>query len=196
MEDQTNQEQNEEQPQEQAQPQQGQSNAQSSNQTENQSETVQGGTNLKGSISKFEAFLDEYMVKKAPFALPTGLKEFLVAVAPYITIVAAILSIPIILAAIGLSAFLTPFSILAGNGFGWGFFSIISLLVAAVTLTMEVIAVPGLFKRTRSAWRLIFYASIASVLGSIISISGVLSGIIGAIIGWYILFQIKDMYKN
>jgi len=76
------------------------------------------------------------------------------------------------------------------------FTAMISLIISVIVLVMEVIAVPGLFKRTKGGWNLVFYASIVSLIGSIISINGIISGIIGAIIGWYILFQVKDLYKN
>lgn len=155
-------------------------------------------SDLKGIIAQLEALLDEYVIKKAPFALPMGVKEFLATVAPYLIIIAAVFALPLIFAAIGLSAVLTPFAMMGGWGVGrgWGLGSIVSLVVAAVVLVMEVMAVPGLFKRTRSAWRLLFYVSIVSLIGSILSINGIIGGIIGAVIGWYILFQMKDMYKN
>ena len=134
------------------------------------------------------------MVKKAPFALPMGLKEFIVKVSPYLVIIFAILALPLILAAVGLSAVLAPFAMM--GGYGWGYGAIISLIASVIVLVMEVIAVPGLFKRTKNGWRMVFYASIVSFIGSILSISGIVGCIIGAIIGWYILFQVKDMYKN
>lgn len=153
---------------------------------------------LKSGINQLEALLDEYMIKKAPFALPKGVKEFIATVSPYLIIIFAIMALPLILAAMGLSAFLTPFAMMGGFGlgFGWGFGAIVSLVIAVVTIVMELMAVPGLFKRTKKSWRLLFYVSIISLIGSIISIHGIVSGIIGAIIGWYILFQMKDMYKN
>jgi hypothetical protein len=151
---------------------------------------------MKGALAHFEAFLDEYLVRKAPFALPMGAKEFIVKVAPYLIIIFAILAIPAILAAIGLSAFATPFAMMGGYGYSWGYSVMISLIISVIVLVMEVIAVPGLFKRTKGGWNLVFYASIVSLIGSIISINGIISGIIGAIIGWYILFQVKDLYKN
>lgn len=160
------------------------------------------GSNQKGiksSIDQFAAFLNEYMVKKAPFALPIGAKEFIVKVAPYLIIIFAILALPLIFAAIGLSAFLTPFAMMGGYGYyghGWGLGVIISLVVSVIVLILEVIAVPGLFKRTKKAWRLVFYASIVSFIGGILSISGIIGAIIGAIIGWYILFQVRELYKN
>lgn len=158
-------------------------------------------TEVKGLVNQLEALLDEYMVKKAPFVLPIGLKEFIVKVSPYLVIIFAILTLPIIFAAIGLSAFLAPFammgSVMGGYGYGWGFgFSaIISLVTAVAALIVEVMAVPGLFKRTKGGWRLVFYATIISLIGSILSFN-IIGGIIGAIISWYILFQVKEMYVN
>jgi len=141
-----------------------------------------------------EAILEEYLVKKAPFALPKEVKEFIVKISPYAAIILAVLALPAILAAIGISTFLAPFAIM--GAYNWGFNAIISLAVSAIVIVMEIMAIPGLFKRTKGGWRMLFYASIVSLIGSILSISGIIGGIIGAIIGWYFLFQVKDMYKN
>lgn len=164
--------------------------------TKQEQEGQKKQTDIHGALSQLEAMLDEYMIKKAPFALPMGVKEFIATVSPYLVIVFAIMALPLIFAALGLSAVFTPIAMMGGYGLGWGFGAIISLIVAVITLIMEVIAVPGLFKRTRASWKLLFYASIVSLVGSILSISGIIGGIIGAIIGWYILFQVKELYKN
>jgi hypothetical protein len=165
---------------------------------ENQQQAAPGSkdanNDIKGLVAQLEAFLDEHMVKKAPFVLPMGAKEFIVKVAPYLVIISAILALPLIFAALGLSAVVAPVALM--GGYGWGFGAIISLAVSVIVLVMEVIAVPGLFKRTKGGWRMVFYASIVSFVGSIISITGIIGGIIGAIIGWYILFQVKELYKN
>lgn len=155
-------------------------------------------SDVKGVLSQLEALLDEYMVQKAPFALPIEVKEFLVNVSPYLVIVFVVLALPIIFAALGLTAFLAPFAMMGGYGYGfsWGFGAIIALVISVISIIIEVMAVPGLFKRTKAAWRLLFYASIVSLIGTILSFSGIISGIIGAIIGWYLLFQVKELYQN
>ncbi|MDD5396601.1 MAG: hypothetical protein PHW24_00915 [Candidatus Moranbacteria bacterium] len=166
--------------------------------TKKQEESGGKQADIKGMIAQLESMLDEYMVKKAPFALPIGLKEFIANVSPYLIIIFAVLALPAIFLALGLSAVFAPFAMMGGYayGHGWGLGVLISLIVSVVVLVMEVMAVPGLFKRTRGAWRLLFYASIVSLVGSILSISGIVGGVIGAIIGWYVLFQMKDLYKN
>jgi len=148
-----------------------------------------------GFVNQLEAILDEYMVKKAPFALPLGLKEFLATISPYGIIVVAILMLPTLLFALGLSTALAPFGMIGGYGYTWGVFGVITFAVAIASLVLELMAVSGLFKRTKSAWRLLFYVSIIQVIGNLLSLH-IVSALIGALINWYILFQMKDMYKN
>jgi hypothetical protein len=168
---------------------------------QDQSAPKNNAKDIKGLVDQFAAFLEEYMVKKAPFALPKDAKELIVKVSPYVIIICAILTLPIIFAALGLSAILAPFAIMGISGYGhvWGFSSIISLITSIVAFILEIMAVSGLFNRTKKSWRLVFYASIISFIGSILSMTGInsiFSGIIGAIVGWYILFQVRDLYNN
>ena len=157
-------------------------------------------SDVKGILSQLEGILEEYMVQKAPFSLPQEVKEFLAKVSPYLIIVFAVMALPLIFAALGLTAILSPFAMMGGYGYGygfvWGYGAIVGLAISVITVIMEIIAVPGLFKRTQAAWKLLFYASVVSLIGTILSFSGLVGGIIGAIIGWYILFQVKELYKN
>ena len=59
---------------------------------------------------------------------------------------------------------------------------------------MQAIALPGLFKRAKSSWDMLFYASVVSMIGNVISLN-LVGVILGAVIGWYILFQVKALYK-
>ena len=154
----------------------------------------EGSKDVKGMLGQLEALLDEYMVKKAPFNLPKEVKEFIAKVSPYLIIILALMAVPAILAAIGISAVFAPVAML--GGYAWGFGAIISLIASGIAIVMEIVAVPGLFKRTRGSWNLVFYASIVSLVGGILSLHGIFGAIIGAIIGWYILFQVKELYKN
>ncbi|MDD5084112.1 MAG: hypothetical protein PHT88_04285 [Candidatus Moranbacteria bacterium] len=149
---------------------------------------------MRGMIDQFEATLDEYMVKKAPFHIPAGGKDFLVKVAPYFIIVFAILTLPVIVAGLGLTALLTPFAAMGGY-YSFGALGLLSVVFAAAALIVELMAVKGLFKQTHASWRLLYYASLIGFAGNIVSLN-IVSGIIGSIIGWYILFQVKERYKN
>jgi len=155
-------------------------------------ETVGGKAEVKNVVAQLESMLDEYMVKKAPFALPLGLKGFLATIAPYLIIISVILALPFILAALGLSTAFAPFAMM--GGYGWGTGMMIAFATTAIVLVLEVMAVPGLFNRTKASWNLMFYASLVNLVGGILALN-VIGAIIGAIIGWYIIFQMKELYK-
>ena len=71
-------------------------------------------------------------------------------------------------------------------------------LVAAGFLgafALRAMALPGLFARKMSGWTLMFYAEAISVIGSILAMN-VLGGLVWGLISFYILFQIRGLYKN
>lgn len=175
----------------------GASNQGEQSQTGAASSTNNMQSEAKGLVGQLEAMLDTYMVTKAPFALPAELKEFIVKVSPYLILIFGVIALVGVLGALGLMSVFAPVAVLGGGwGFGWGFGATVSLLATAVAIVLELVAVSGLFKRTRSAWRLVFYATIVSLAGSVLSFNGVVGGVIGAIIGWYFLFQVKEKYTN
>ena len=150
-----------------------------------------------GLLGQLEAILDEYMVEKAPFHIPMNVKEIIAKVAPYLILVLAVLAIPALIAALGITAAFTPVAMM--GGYHYGPLVMIGAVISLVAVVVELMAVPGLFKRTHKGWRLAFYASLISLVASVFSynpISGLIWGLIGAIIGWYLLFQIKALYKN
>lgn len=151
----------------------------------------------KGAFAQFEEMLDDYMVKKAPFHIPANGKEFIVKISPYLVIIGAAMFLPVLFGALGLTAVLSPYAMMGGYMMGgyWGWYAKVALVTGLAVFALEVMAVPGLFRRTRSSWRLVYYATFVSLAGSVLS-GSVVGGIIGAIIGWYILFQVKELYKN
>jgi hypothetical protein len=134
-------------------------------------------------------FLDFYLVKKAPFQIPDGAREWIVKFGPWITLVLLVISLPFILALLGIGTFLVPFG---GLGYATGFGMAALFLVICVGL--EIFALPGLFARKMSGWTLMFYAQIASAVGSLLG-GSIVSGLVGAVISLYILFQVRSLYK-
>ena len=134
-------------------------------------------------------FLDYYLVKKAPFQLPDNAKEWLVQYGPWITIVVLVLTLPALLALLGLGAFLIPFAT-AGYGTGFGFIAI--GLVVEIALT--VMALPGLFARKMSGWTLLFYARLVSIVANLLALA-IVSALVVGVISLYVLFQVRPLYK-
>lgn len=145
----------------------------------------------KSYLAKLENLLAEYLVKKAP-ALPTGIKEAIVKFAPWITLILMILTLPLVLAVFGLGAILAPFSFLGGLQSGVNYLANIALSI--VMLVLDGMAIPGLFKKARKAWTLVYCATLIGALQSVISFN--LGGlIIGSGLSLYLLFQVREYYK-
>ena len=141
-------------------------------------------------LTQLDEMLHLYLVEKAPFQLPDDVKEVIVKFGPWIALVLMILAAPVILAAIGLGTFLAPFAVLGGGSM----MSFIPAIVSLVSLALEAIALPGLFKRTMQGWNFMFYSQLVSIIGGILSYN-IVGTLIGAVIGLYILYQVKNKYK-
>jgi len=143
-------------------------------------------------MKQLENVLDLYLGQKAP-AIPENIKEMIVNFAPWLIIITIVLASPLIFAALGFGALLAPFTILGGIRYGARFN--LSLLILAASLVLEIIAVPGLFKRTAKSWRLVFYATLINAVYTLFQ-GDIGSLIIGTGLSLYILFQVKKHYSN
>ena len=145
-------------------------------------------------LAQLESTLEEYFGKKAP-ALPQGVKDFIVKIAPYLTIIGLILTIPAILLLVGLGSFAT---VLAPIGGAQSVTSVptmwVGILLLIPVVVLEAMAVPGLFAKKISGWRYVFWAQLISLVSNLVQLN-IIGAIIGAIIGFYFLFQIKNSYK-
>lgn len=134
-------------------------------------------------------FLDFYLVQKAPFQIPANAKEWIVQYGPWITVVLLVLTLPPLLIVLGIGAAFMPFG---GIGYAAGFTYLTIVLIAE--LGLMVAALPGLFARKMSGWRLLFYAQILSFVFSLLS-GSIVGAIVGVVISMYLLFQVRPLYK-
>jgi len=146
--------------------------------------------NRKMILVDLEKKLSELFVKKLP-ELPKKIKEIIVKYGPYLVVILLIFSVPVILAFVGVAVTMTSLVILGGIK---GCFYVVSVLLGLIIIILQIMAIPGLFKRKIQSWRLLFYISLISALLNLLKFDlGDL--IIGTGISWYILFQIKSYYK-
>jgi hypothetical protein len=145
-------------------------------------------------LGGLEETLDLYFRQKAP-AMPPNVKELLVKAAPWITLFILVITLPAVLIALGLGALAAPLAFLIGPGYGIsnGVTYTIAMLILGVSVLLEALSLPGLFKRTRQGWRYAFYATLVSVVGSLIGFD-VIVAIVSAVVGFYILVQIRSYY--
>ena len=135
-------------------------------------------------------FLDYYLVKKAPFQIPGEIREFLVKFGPWIALVLLVLSLPALLLMLGIGTALMPYG---GVGYATSFTYLTVVLLAQMVL--QGLALPGLFARKMSGWKLIFYAQLIGIAFSLLS-GSIIGALIGGLIGLYILFQVRPLYVN
>lgn len=148
-------------------------------------------------LGQLEDVLELYLVKKAPFQLPSGVKEVIVKFAPWVTIVMMLIALPAVLAIIGLSTFAGALTGLLGP-FATAQYAqgiTVSVIVLLITVVLQLMALPGLFARSVKGWRLVFYATLVSLIASLLNPLSIISALISAVIGLYFLFQIKNLYK-
>lgn len=160
-------------------------------------EVKTGTKDWRKMLVDLEKKLNEIFAEKAP-KLPESVCNFLVKYGPYFIIVGIVIVAFSLLVSFGLLAAVIPMARMGYYGYGyrygyhygfqfWNLFSLGGMVLQAM-------AIPGLLKRTKAAWNLMFYASLFSVLSSLFS-NGLISAAIGAVISWYFLFQIRKFYK-
>lgn len=137
--------------------------------------------------------LEEYLVKKAP-VLPKNFKEFLVKVAPWLEIVGVILTIPAILSLWGFNAVMygTPYGGYVAASSGSSFTLPVIFLI--VYFVLMLLAIPGLFSRTKAGWNYVYYSILVNAIYLLLSMQ-IFGMIVSGLISLYLLFQVKSYYK-
>src|SRR5688500_14577892 len=123
---------------------------------------------MANTLAQLDKNLDLYLVKKAP-ALPKGAKDAIVQFGPWIVLVLFILTLPVILALLGIGTVLSPFAYMGGAG--EGILYTISMIIIAVALVLEAMAIPGLFKRQMRGWTLMYYSVLLSALSNLLNLN-------------------------
>ena len=133
---------------------------------------------------------------KAPH-LPSGFREFLVALAPWAALLFGIIGV-----VAGLFTFISSLALVLV-----GFRGIIALITGLLTLLMGVFhlkAYPKLSKHLFDGWKLLYYAELVSILSSVINLVStsaivipvtIIFMVFSAVISFYLLFEIKSYYK-
>ena len=133
-------------------------------------------------------FLDFYLVNKAPFQIPDAGREWIVKFGPWITVVLLILTLPILLVALGIGVFFMPWG---GVGYATGFG--VMTIVIIIEIGLMIAALPGLFARKMAGWTLLFYSQLVSIVYNVLT-GNVVGGLLVGLIGLYILFQVRTKY--
>ncbi len=125
-------------------------------------------------------------------AMPKNGREVLVKIAPVISLIFGILGILVGISGLGILTVFSPFAFLGGyGGYGTGFVVALIYLVGSALLLMSY---PGLKAHKYKGWKLLFWSEVVSLIGGLVSMA-IISAIIGALIGFYLIYQIRSYYK-
>jgi hypothetical protein len=148
-------------------------------------------------INEADKFFEDIYIKKAPFTIPEDWKEMIVKITPYLNILGIVMAIAAIPVLLGIGTLSVMFGAMSGATLN-PLSNIGGILAAAFSLggiVLSVMAAQGLFKRKASAWKLVFYGSLLSVVQSVLTLN--IAGLaMTFIVGMYILYQIKSKYTN
>lgn len=151
------------------------------------------GTSAQAPLAMLEETLNTYFGKKAP-ALPKGVKEFLVSIAPWLTLIAVVFMVPALLAVFSMVFMRGTWS----QYYGYGMPNVTPIIVAGIfaftMLVLDVLALPGLFKRRKDGWNYMFYGSLVGVVSNIVSFN-IFGLVVGTLLSMYFLFQLRSYYK-
>lgn len=147
-----------------------------------------------GAPSDVMGFLNYYLVEKAPFSLPQGLVDFLVKVAPWVALVLGILGAIGALALFGIGSILGPFVVLGGGTAALGS-TFLAAVFSGIIAVLYLMSFTGLKNRKLSGWNMLFYVETLYIISDLVSVR-IASAVLSAVIGYYVLFQIRSAYKK
>ncbi len=138
-----------------------------------------------------EAELAPYFTTKAPFQFPINFREGFVKYWPIVSLILLLITLPAILAFLGIGAALMPVSYMGGVGVGMSYTLV--MVLSLIHLVLGALALPGLFNRKRQGWVLSYYAQLLSIVTSVFSFS--IIGILLGLLFLMLLFQVRDYYN-
>lgn len=133
-------------------------------------------------VPQLEQLLEEHLGARSKMLMPVAHQETFVRIFPWF----ALAFLPFHFGAVSLLLGATAVATLVGY-FAWT-----SVWLPLATLVFDVIALPGLFARTRKGWAFFMYAQAASTVASLLDAS--LFGLVTSGLIFWVAFQVKRHY--
>lgn len=146
-------------------------------------------------MDQLEKFFEDLFVKKISLTIPAKAREVIVTIAPWVTLIILIVSLPALLGLFGFSSLIGGFGYL-GAHFGARYY--IGLLILLIQVIIMAVSISPLLKREMRGWKMVYYANLISFVYSLFSaftLGDIIWSIISLAIGLYIMFQVKPLYK-
>lgn len=139
------------------------------------------------------------LVKKAP-VLPANAKDTFVKLLPWLDLVLLIISLPAVLAVLALGSLVGGVATSVGVSTGPLYW--LALVFLVVQVVLMGLALPGLFKQSRSGWVLLYYGSLLSVVYNLVhwinspaAFFGLVWSLAVSAVSLWLIFQVRNHYK-
>ncbi|MEI7606509.1 MAG: hypothetical protein WCJ64_03900 [Rhodospirillaceae bacterium] len=137
------------------------------------------------------SFLDDLLGSKAPIQIPGKVRFLMAKFGHWLVMGLMVLVLPGQLISLGMRAAMLPFASMAGSDSSLKLaFALAMLLFLIVILIM---ALPGLQGRKVIGWQLLVLADAINLAYGLLT-GGIVGPILGALIGLYVLFQLRRYY--
>lgn len=160
-------------------------------------------SNLTSTATKHMNALEAWMAPlfaKAPH-LSVSIRQTLVSIAPWVALIVGVMGVLGIFSILSFLPMLAsiPSMMIAGMGNLYPMM-IVTTLVGGIAAVLDLLAFKPLKAKKKKGWSLLFYGNTLSALSAILSLifgySGGLGSLIGVIIGFWLLFEVREMYQE
>lgn len=157
--------------------------------TEPVTPAVDAGLDEQLSFEPYTAFapaeeaIEQHLGARSKLQLPPQYRETFVRFLPWMALLFLPLHFGAVLLLLGVSALGTLF----------GSFSYGAALISTGVFVLDVIALPGLFARSRRGWAFYVYALALSAVGNLLDLS--IFGLLFSLAFFWIAFQVKYKYR-
>jgi hypothetical protein len=137
----------------------------------------------------------EPLFAKAPH-IPANAREMLVKIAPWLALIFGVLGLVGIVSAGMLTSMLFSMAWIGGGAAQIAL--AVALIAGLLASILQLLAYSPLTAHKKQGWNYLFYGSVLSAIASLVDIIfgyGSLGSIIGALIGFWLLFEIRGYYK-
>jgi len=132
--------------------------------------------------------------------LPKDIVDFLVVITPWLALIGGVSSILGAISTASSGSALNRMGAIVGVHTGFSGYMLVTAIFALIIAALLLMAFSLLKKKAKTGWTYLFWTNVVGIIQSIVYLilwqSGIVSMILGAIIGFYILFEIRPQYKN
>jgi len=150
-------------------------------------------TKQAANLSQLDGVLNTYFGQKAP-ALPANIKQILVQFAPWLAVLGVVFSVYAIFGLMRTQAIINSMPIAYAYAPQAGYTMLVSGASLVINTVLLVLALKGLFAKTKPGWMFMFYATLVNAVSSLLMLN-IVGLIIGTGLSFYILYQVKSYYK-